>query len=173
MNPLLPFSTILSREKGFELGPHLKQDPILNKDKLGRVCSLNGRDRLKLKRYYDCQYKGDTALEVPYLHIQYHPRTKDLKRHRDLTPTSLFNQAITKAIEEGDEVLQLSECNIVEIPENISELTSLVRRLDPQNEKPLIPRLKIFLSGNMIYKLPSGLFDLFTLTVLSLSRYFD
>ncbi|CCJ31373.1 unnamed protein product, partial [Pneumocystis jirovecii] len=59
-------------------------------------------------------------------------------------------------------------CNIVEIPENISQLTSLVTRLDPDVEKPLTPHLKIFLSGNFIHKLPSGLFDLFTLTVLSL-----
>ncbi|EMR10697.1 hypothetical protein PNEG_00848 [Pneumocystis murina B123] len=169
MNPLLPFSTILSREKSYEFGSYSKRDYISNTEKFRKICSLNDPNRFNLKREHDYEYEEDLLVEQPYVHIQYHQRNKDFnKKRRDLTPISLFNEAITNAIEEGEEVLQLSECNIVEIPENISELTSLVRRLDPENEKPLIPRLKIFLSGNMIYKLPSGLFDLFTLTVLSL-----
>lgn len=169
MNPLLPFSTILSRETPYHLYSS-KQGFVsdMNEDYC-KEWVLNDTDRLNLKREYDSECEQDRLVKVPYSNVQYRHRNNDFdKKRRDLTPTSLFNEAITNAIEEGEEVLQLSGCNIVEIPENISELTSLVVRLDPENEKPLIPCLKIFLSGNFIYKLPSGLFDLFTLTVLSL-----
>ncbi|KTW30362.1 hypothetical protein T552_00835 [Pneumocystis carinii B80] len=168
MKPLLPFSTILSRERHFGFSPYSGRD-ISREERYRRVCDLSGEKRVNRGGIYGCEYVGDDYLKERRDYIEYYQRKKEIDRKREeLTPGSLFNEVITNAIEEGEEVIQLSGCNIVEIPENIKELTSLVRRLDPENEEPLVPRLKIFLSGNMIYKLPSGLFDLYTLTVLSL-----
>ncbi|CCJ29822.1 unnamed protein product [Pneumocystis jirovecii] len=159
-NDLLPFSTILSRETSHMLYPPRSKQEF--------VSEIENNDNNEQE--YDLKTKGYTT-EAPYVNVQHRQRMNDFeKKRQDLTPRSLFNEAITNTIEEGEEVLQLSfrGCNIVEIPENISQLTSLVTRLDPDVEKPLTPHLKIFLSGNFIHKLPSGLFDLFTLTVLSL-----
>ncbi|KAG5514022.1 hypothetical protein PMAC_000644 [Pneumocystis sp. 'macacae'] len=167
-NNLLPFSTILSRETSHMLNsPRSKQESVSeienDDDDEWEQSYLN-----RISHNYEYYSKTDQHLTKTSC-LQYRQRINDFeKKRQNLTPRSLFNEAITNTIEEGEEVLQLSGCNIVEIPENISQLRSLVTKLDPEVEKPLTPHLKIFLSGNFIYKLPSGLFDLFTLTVLSL-----
>ncbi|KAG4301459.1 hypothetical protein PCANB_002216 [Pneumocystis canis] len=167
-NPLLPFSTILSRETSFSRHScWSKQELISNiENEIIKEYSYDNLNKVKRKKEHN--YEEEKILEKPYFHVYRHRRNEFEKNWRELTPRSLFNEVITNTIEEGKEILQLSGCNIVEIPENISQLTSLVTQLNPEKEKSLIPQLKIFLSGNFIYKLPSGLFDLLTLTVLSL-----
>ncbi|KAG4305819.1 hypothetical protein PORY_000729 [Pneumocystis oryctolagi] len=169
-NDLLPFSTILFREMQSSLNSCKPSEEFVSeiKEDNDKEWIRNNLNKNSRKQEY-CSGNEEYIAKNSHVYNQYRQRINDFeKKCQDLTPRSLFNEAITKAIEECEEVLQLSGCNIIEIPENISQLTNLVVRLDPEIEKPLTPRLKIFLSGNFIYKLPSGLFDLYTLTVLSL-----
>lgn len=108
MKPLLPFSTILSRERHFGFSPYSGRD-ISREERYRRVCDLSGEKRVNRGGIYGCEYVGDDYLKERRDYIEYYQRKKEIDRKREeLTPGSLFNEVITNAIEEGEEVIQLS-----------------------------------------------------------------
>ncbi|KAG5440623.1 hypothetical protein PCK2_000333 [Pneumocystis canis] len=105
-NPLLPFSTILSRETSFSTHScWSKQELVSNieNDKEGLYDHLN-----KVKRNKEDDYENGKLMEKPYFHVYRHRSNEFEKKWRDLTPRSLFNEVIINTIEEGKEILQLS-----------------------------------------------------------------
>ncbi|KAF2720241.1 hypothetical protein K431DRAFT_285912 [Polychaeton citri CBS 116435] len=109
------------------------------------------------------------------LHVLSTPTSAELQH--TMNPEDLALQSVIDCLENGNETVDLSGIRLKQLPGNILRpLQQLVRQVhvdarNPPSEEefaPLTPSIKLFLSGNNLRALPSDLFDLTNLSVLSL-----
>ncbi|KAF2665853.1 hypothetical protein BT63DRAFT_427653 [Microthyrium microscopicum] len=93
------------------------------------------------------------------------------------TPLSRAQDIVNEALEKGDDIVDLSDLDLVELPNSIAkDLDSLVKVPRFFNEsqspieqefQPLAPKIQLYLANNLLPALPPALWSLDNLTVLS------
>ncbi|KAF2090634.1 hypothetical protein K490DRAFT_53617 [Saccharata proteae CBS 121410] len=100
----------------------------------------------------------------------------DIFGRQSRTRLALAQEEIQQCLEQGNEVVDLSQFNLEFIPDSLLQpLHSLIKHPNVGSDIPseeayqsFIPSLKLYLAGNLLRTLPSELWRLHNLTVLSL-----
>ncbi|KAI9846731.1 MAG: hypothetical protein M1838_001160 [Thelocarpon superellum] len=99
------------------------------------------------------------------------------RRYRGVeTPATLADRTIRTCLEEGNELVDLSNLRLATLSTStIRPLRYMTKHpkidhLPPSQESytPLVPSIRLFLSGNLLHSVPGEIFNIHNLTVLSL-----